>query len=137
MRKTGSEIESDVFNIINASQLKVLIAGKVYKEGMRPLNAKTEDAIISFMTGLDGQIQTGVVTVNVYVPNMVSDPVTGVLIKNISRCRTLEILVNAIVQELVPGEYRFGLGAIVQTFPAPEIGQHFINCKIKFQLATF
>lgn len=135
MRKTGSEIEADVFTIINVSQLKGAISGSIYKSGMRPINAKSEDAIVSFMTGLDSEIQTGVVNVNIYVPNI--DNGSGSLVKNASRCRTIEVLINSIVQELVPGDYRFALGAIVQTFPADEINQHFINAKIKFELVTF
>ncbi len=135
MRKTGSEIESDVYAIINASQLKTAIGGLTYKEGLRPINSKAEDAVVSFMTGLDGQIQTGVVNLNIYVPNI--DNGSGSLVKNVSRCRVLEILANAIIQELVPGEYHFALGAIIQTFPADEINQHFVNCKIKFELSTF
>jgi len=135
MRKTGSEIESDVYAIILASQLKTVITGSLYKEGMRPIDAKTEDAVVSFMTGLDSQIQTGVVNVNTYVPDI--DMGSGSMVKNGSRCRVLEILIDSIVHELVPGEYRFVLGAIVQTFAASEINQHFVNAKIKFELATF
>ena len=135
MRKTASEIEDDVFALINASALKTAITGTIYREGMRPLNAKTEDAVISFLTGLDGQIQTGVVTLNIYTPDI--DNGTGTMVKNVARCRVLEILVNSIIQGSVPGMYRFKLGAIVQTYQADQINQHFINAKIKFQLATF
>ena len=135
MRKTASEIEGDMFALINSSALKQAITGTVYREGYRPLNAKSEDAVISFMTGLDDEIQTGVLTLNIYTPDI--DNGSGDLVKNGARCRVLEILANGIVHGFTPGEYRFKLGGTVQTFPADEIGQHFINAKIKFQLATF
>ena len=64
MNKTGDEIELDVFNIITNSQLAKEIKGNVYREGTRDLNPMEEDIIVSFLTGLDGQFQTGSVTVN-------------------------------------------------------------------------
>lgn len=69
MNKTGDEIELDVFNIITNSQLAKEIKGNVYREGTRDLNPMEEDIIVSFLTGLDGQFQTGSVTVNIYVPD--------------------------------------------------------------------
>ncbi|MCL4482181.1 MAG: hypothetical protein M1445_06125 [Bacteroidetes bacterium] len=136
MKKTGSEIENDVFKILKDSTLTAGIRGTIFREGMRPNGAKTEDAIVSFMTGLDAQIQTGVLNLNIYVPDI--DNGSGALIKNGARCQALEILVNGIIQALKPStEYRFSLGSIIQTFQAEDIKQHFVNCKIKFQLATF
>ena len=135
MTKTGGEIESDVFAIISQSELKTAITGKIYKEGMRPLSSVAEDAIVAFMTGLDGQIQTGALNLNIYVPDI--DNGGGQFVKSGSRCRALEIIANTIIHQLKPGAYRFSLGATIQTMPAEGTSQHFINCKIKFQLATF
>ena len=135
MRKTGSEIENDVFSILKGSSLVAGIRGTIFREGMRPNGAKTEDAIVSFMAGLDDQIQTGVVNVNIYVPDISNG--SGVLLKNGSRCQELEILANGIIQSLIPGAYRFRLGATIQTYKAEGIDQHFVNCKIKFELTTF
>ena len=133
--KTGSEIEADVYAIINASTLKTAITGMIYKDGMRPLGALTQDAVVSFMTGLDAQIQTGALNLNIYVSDI--DNGSGLLVKNGSKCRSLEIMANALIQGLKPTEYRFSLGATIQTFPAEGISQHFVNCKIKYQLLTF
>jgi len=133
--KTGGEIEKDVYVIISASALKTSITGLIYKDGMRPVTSIKEDAIVSFMTGLDAQIQTGALNLNIYVPDI--DNGSGQLVKNGSRCTALEIMANALIQSLIPNEYRFSLGAIVQTFQAENIPQHFVNCKIKFQKITF
>lgn len=135
MRKTGGEIEADVYAIVKASALKTAIAGTVYKEGTRPLGAKTEDVVVSFLTGLDDQIQTGVLNVNIYVPDL--DNGDKVLVKDTSRCKALEIIANTLIQGLKAGEYRFKLASIIQTFKADGTGQHFVNCKVKFQLVTF
>ena len=135
MKKTGSQIEFDVFSILRGSLLATTIKGSIFREGMRPNGAKTEDAIVSFVAGLDDQIQTGVVNVNIYVPDIANG--SAVPVKNGSRCQELEILSNNIIQSLIPGEYRFKLGATIQTYKAEGIDQHFVNCKIKFEFTTF
>lgn len=135
MRKTGSQIENDVFQAIKQSEVAQAIGGTIYKSGMRPTNATEEDAVISFLTGLDGQIQTGVLNLNIYVQDI--DNGSGQLVKDAARCRELEVAANTFIQAMTPGEYRFKLDNIVQTFKAEGTSQHFINARIKFQLATF
>lgn len=135
MTKTAIEVEIDIIELIDSSALKSTISGSVYLQGTRPLNSIKEDAVISFLTGLDDQIQTGVVNLNVYVPDLNNG--TGILVKNVSRCKTLEMLCNTIIKGLTPGEYKFRLGSTIQTFKAEGIDQHFVNVKIKFELATF
>lgn len=135
MKKTGSTFEKEVFSLIKSSPLKAALSGDVYREGMRPFNSEKEDAIVSFMTGLDGQIQTGVLNINVYVPDMNNGSKTKV--KNIKRCNQLEELCQEVVDSLKLSGYRFSLAALIQTFKAQEIEQHFINVKLKFDYVTF
>lgn len=138
MRKTGGEIETDVFNILKSSTLKKSIGGWVYREGVRPINAKTEDAVIVFLSGLDGQIQTGVVNVNVYIPNIDNGENKGVLVKNIARCIEVEKLCMALVESIsISNEYKFSLDSMIKSFKADDIDQHFINCRLKFKRSTF
>lgn len=89
MAKTGKQIQSDVLALLKSSSLPALISGKVYRKGYRPRDSKAEDAIVIFTAGLPGQVQTGVVTINIYVPDI--DPYeNGVLVENGQRCETLE-----------------------------------------------
>jgi hypothetical protein len=135
MRKTGGEIEEEVYDLIDKSTIKTTITGNLYRSGMRPPNAETEDAVVSFLTGLDGQIQTGVLILNLYVPDIVSN---DIIVKNTSRCTELEKLVNSFIQsQSVSGNYLFELEKTIQTFKAEGIEQHFVNCRIKYQLSTF
>ena len=53
--KTEKQIEKDIFRIIKASPINTMIGGTLYRNGMRPRNAKTEDAVVAFLSGLDGQ----------------------------------------------------------------------------------
>ena len=135
MRKTGGEIEHDVFDIIVSSQLKNEIKGDVYLDGTRPKDPRNEDAVIAFMTGLDGQIQTGAITINVYVPNI--DNGSGVLVKDTARCKYLERKVDEILRSLKPTDYHFSLGSIVRTFKTEDVEEYFVNAKLKFKLKTF
>lgn len=138
MKKTASQIESDVFGLLNSSSLKTTISGKIYKEGVRPIDAKTEDAVITFISGMDGQIQTGVLNVNVYIPGIDNGTNKGVLVKDVSRCTNIESVLNSIAHSLsISSEYKFQLDRIVQTFKVDEIEQYFVNCRLKFKRSTF
>lgn len=67
--KTAEEVEGDIYTAVS-KYLKGRIDGEAYRRGARPTNrGDKEDAVVSFLSGLDGQVQTGVVVVNVYVPN--------------------------------------------------------------------
>lgn len=134
MRKTGGSVEEDVYMLIKNSQFRTSISGSLYREGMRPINSVSEDAVVSFLAGLDGEIQTGVLNLNIYVPDIVSNKQK---VKNISRCSELEILANNFIQSLsLSGDYQFELDKMIQTFKSQEIEQHFVNCRIKFNLST-
>lgn len=134
MRKTGGSVEEDVYTLIKNSTLKISISGSLYREGMRPINSTTEDAIVSFLSGLDGEIQTGILNLNIYVPDIVSDKQK---VKNISRCLEMEVLANNFIQSLsLSGDYQFTLDKMIQTFKSQDIEQHFVNARIKFNLST-
>jgi hypothetical protein len=134
MRKTGSAVEQDFYDIFTAQTiLPGVINGTIYKRGMRPLDADTEDAVISLVAGMDGQIQTGVLVVNVYVPDVV---INGRLFRNSSRCREIEQALDEIIVGLSNPQYDIWLGDMIQTFQAEELKQHFINAKLNFRLIT-
>lgn len=134
MRKTGSQIEEDVFELINDSELKSFIKGKVYKNGTRPVDSKKEDAVVSFKTGLDAQFQQGEITLNIYVPDI--DNGGKAMLKDIARCSALEAKADEIVRTFTSSEYLFKLGGIPQTFQFQsedtKVKQHFVNIKLRF-----
>jgi hypothetical protein len=134
MKKTGGQIEYDVYTLLK-DVIKSEISGTVYLRGTRPLNSDTEDAVISFMTGLDNQIQTGALNVNIYV----SDICIGGedFVKNISRCNIIEAFMLKVVEQIrVESEYSFTLGQTINTFSEDEINQHFVNVKLKYKRLT-
>lgn len=135
MAKTGKQIQSDVMALLKSGSLPSLISGKVYRKGYRPRDSKLEDAIVIFTTGLPGQIQTGVVTINIYVPDIPLDDDTGVLVENGQRTEQLERAAAAWVESLTAAvsNYRFKLHQTIYTEEEPDINQHFVVVKLKYE----
>lgn len=133
--KTEKQIEKDIFRIIKASPINTMIGGTLYRKGMRPRNAKTEDAVVAFLSGLDGQFQTGVVMLNIYVPmtqNASSDKIT-----DISRVETLEAAVKDFFDECSEVNYLFELRETPYSEDLDEIEQTRINVRIHYTRTTF
>jgi hypothetical protein len=133
--KTEKQIEKDIFRIIKASPINTMIGGTLYRKGMRPRNAKTEDAVVAFLSGLDGQFQTGVVLLNIYVPmtqNASSDKIT-----DISRVETLEAAVKDFFDECSEVNYLFEQRETPYSEDLDEIEQTRINVRIHYTRTTF
>lgn len=137
MEKTEKQIEKDVFRIIRDSELKAVIDGVVYRDGMRPKDAKTEDIVVKFLTGLDGQEQSGIVLVHIYVPNIKSPSGDGELVPNITRIDLLEEKANSLLSSLEDTEYLFEKDETPRSYPAEGIEQYFINVRLKYRRKTF
>lgn len=136
MKKTGAGIEDDVITAIEDSELVKAISGLIYKEGSRPLNSPDEDAVVSFLAGIDGQYQDGIVIVNVFVPDL--DNGTGVKVKNTARCGELEQIAQNTVSSISPtSEYLFSLDAMIRTYKADDADQHFVNVRLRFKRKSF
>lgn len=136
MKKTASQIEADLYKYFK-DKIDPLINGQTYRNGVRPLNSQKEDCVISFLTGLDGQYQTGVVNINIFVPMVKNnDNQYG---KDFVRCDTIEQALMPIIEEAETDlrNYRLQLHQMIQTFEERDIKQFFINAKIKFRYNTF
>lgn len=134
---TGQQIEDSIFQMLKSGSLSGIIDGKVYKFGTRPKDSVKEDAIVKFVTGLPGQIQSGTVLINIYVPDI--DPYeSGIYVKDIERCITLETAAEAWFNSLTTSKsnFKFSLFQTISTEEEPEINQHFVSVKLKFELST-
>lgn len=101
---------------------------------MRPRDSKLEDAIVIFTTGLPDQIQTGVVTINIYFPDIDAYN-NGVLVENALRGSQLELLAAEWVDSLTAGvsNYKFELQQTIYTEAEAAINQHFVVVKLKYR----
>ena len=134
MAKTGKQVQGDVLTLLKNSVLPTIISGGVYRNGYRPRDSKQEDAIVIFTAGLPTEIQTGIVTVNIYVPDI--DPfANGVLVEDGQRCEELERAAALWVNSLTcaVSKYKFKLQQTIYTEEEPDIKQHFIVVKLRYE----
>ena len=134
MAKTGKQVQGDIYQLLKGSTLSSMISGDVYRNGYRPRDSRLEDAIVTFTAGLPEQVQTGVVTINIYVPDI--DPYeNGVFVEDGERTAELERLaqdwVDSITAEVT--SYLFKLQQTIYTEEEEEIKQHFVVVKLSYK----
>lgn len=134
MAKTGKQVQGDIYRLFKGSTLYTMISGDVYRNGYRPRDSRLEDAVVIFTAGLPDQIQTGMVTVNIYVPDI--DPYdNGVFVEDGQRTEELERLAQAWVDSLTAAVscYKFKLMQTIYTEEEADINQHFIVVKLGYE----
>lgn len=134
MAKTSKQVQGDIYRLLKDSTLYSMISGDVYRSGYRPRDSKKEDAVVIFTAGLPDQIQTGVVTVHIYVPDI--DPYdNGVLVEDGERTEELEALAQRWVDSLTAEVscYKFKLQQTICTDEADDISQHFVVVALKYE----
>ena len=129
---TEKQIERDFYSLISQSSLGAAIRGTIYRSEMRPRDAESEDIIIKFLSGLDGQIQQGVVILNVYVPDitMRSD---GRKVEDKQRVAELEELIVDFIENNGSTEYLIESDLTPTSMLNEELEQHLIYARLRFQ----
>ena len=135
MTKTEKQIERDFFEFVSKSELAKAITGKVYRKGMRPTDSDKVDIVVKFLSGLVEQVQSGLVVINVYVPNIVIRN-TGAKVEDIERIGKLEELIISFVENNDSNEYDLSRDGTPKSLEADGIEQHFIYARIKFKRIT-
>lgn len=136
MKKTASQVLNDLYPVVKASALASAVKGSVYKSGMRPLNALTEDVVINVLSGTALQIQDGVVNINTFVPDI--DNGSGNIVWNTKRCREIETIAGEWIDSIEDFDgYRLTLDEMIRTMPYEDNKQHFVNIRLKFDYTTF
>ena len=134
MAKTSKQVQGDIYQLLRDSTLYTMISGEVYRAGMRPRDSQLEDAEVIFTTGTPTQIQEGVVTVNIFVPDI--DPYdNGVLVEDSERTEELEGYAQAWVDSLTAevSNYKFRLQQTIYTEEEPNIHQHFVVVRLGYR----
>ena len=135
MKKTSKQVQTDIIDLLRNSELAAEVTGEIYRNGYRPRDSRKEDIIVIFTTGLSDEIQTGVVTVNIYLPDI--DPYSdGVQVEDGERAEALEALAQRWVDSLSGSgtNYLFELQQTIYTEAEPEINQHFVVVKLRYRL---
>lgn len=134
MAKTGKQVQGDIYRLLRDSTLYTMVSGEVYRNGTRPRDSRKEDIIVTFTTGLTSEIEEGIVTVNIYCPDI--DPYeNGVFVEDGQRTETLERLANEWVNSLSADVscYLFDLQQTIYTEAEPDINQHFVVVKLHYR----
>lgn len=132
--KTEQQIERDFYSFIKGSNLGAAIKGNIYRSEMRPNDAKTEDLVVKYLAGIDEQIQSGVVILNIYVPDIAYQD--GRKVIDHKRIGELQELVNEFVNSNDNSEYWMQTDTTPTTMKNEDIEQHFIYVRIKFNRIT-
>lgn len=136
-KKNALKIEDDIYKAL-VGVFPGIISGTLYKEGTRPLDATTEDAVIIVSGGDAEQVQIGRAHINIYVRDM--DNGSGNLVEDKDRLTELsaydEIIVEALNNALFE-EYSFHLYKMTDCFAESDINQHFVNVNLEFERITF
>lgn len=140
-KKTGKEIEGDVFALLRSSYLitgrdgVAGIGGSMYRKGMRPRDSREEDLVVIFTAGTSTQFQEGVVTLNIYVPDIYQK--NGLPEENGERCEQIERLAQDTVDLLTAGvsDYLFSVerSRVIHTQREEAIHQSFIVVPLSFR----
>lgn len=134
MALTSKQVQGDIYRFLSESTLNTLISGDVYRAGVRPRDSGLEDAVVIFTTGIPGEIETGVVTINIYVPDIDAWE-NGVLVEDGERTEEVERLANEWVKSLTAehSDYLFRLQQTIYTEADKELHQHFVVVKLAYR----
>ena len=133
--KTEKRIERDFFEFVSNSELAKNISGMVYRKGMRPVGSDNEDIVVKFLSGIDEQIQSGIIVLNIYVPDTTVRS-TGAKVEDIKRVEELEELALSFIEENDSTEYELSKDGTPKSLEAEGIEQHFIQVRIKYRRIT-
>lgn len=132
---TGSRVQGDIIGFLRGSGLAKAINGGIYRAGTRPADSRAEDIVVTFTAGLPGEIERGVATVNVFVPDVVTE--SGRMLADGARCAELEEAAARWVETLTCaacGGYKFSLQSAIRTVEDGGAGQHFVAVRLLYEL---
>lgn len=135
-KKGTTKIELELYAALE-ELMGSTIQGTFYPSDLRPLDANTEDAVLTVSNATASQIQEGRARLNIYVPDIDNGGAT--LVPDKERLMELEGLTDKVVETLNEADtaYIFDLFQATATIAVPGKSEHFLNIGIHFKLATF
>lgn len=131
--KSDLEIKDIVYEVIKDSELEQTImasGGKVYKL-QRPATSNKQDIVISVSDGLNGQIQTAVVDVDIYVPYGTTE-----MAEDEARIRELTSLAANLLEDRVKDDFRFTIEKQIYK-KVDGKDEHYINNRLTLQTLNY
>lgn len=133
-KKTASEIVGDIIALIRDSELAASVSGEIYREGSRPRDSKAEDISVIFTTGEMGQMQDGVVTINVFVPQIAPFD-DGVFVPDSARLEEIEAFGQRMVDSWTAdrSDYRFTQNGTIRSQHNDERRESFVVIRLAYR----
>ncbi len=133
-RLTAKQVQTDIMALLRGSELANEVNGSIYRSGYRPRDSKKEDIVVIFTSGVPDQIETGVVTINIFVPD-IKPYRNGVFVENGKRTEQLEALAQEWVEDLTTdrSSYKFHLQRTIYTEAEPDTQEHFVVVRLEYQ----
>ena len=136
--KTDKEIQGDFLAMVKASPLAEAVNGSVYRASAassnRPRDSKNEDIEVILPKGFTEQVQKGVITILVYVPDI--DPYdNGVLVEDGARTAQLARVAQDWIDSCPEHGtgYTFDQQDTIEAIPYPEINQHAVSVQLHYE----
>lgn len=133
MPKTAKEVQSAVIALLKDSKLASSVSGGIYRRGYRPHDSQLEDIIVIYTTGFPAEIESGVITINIYVPDIALQ--ADYYVENGQRTAEIERAAADWFSSLTvaSSEYRFRLRQTIYTIAEPAIRQHFVVLSLGYE----
>ena len=133
--KGQTTIEMEMYAALEELMGKT-IKGTFYPSEVRPLEANTEDAVLTVSNATAGQFQEGRARLNIYVPDI--DIGGTSLVPDKGRIAELEAMTDEVVEKLNEADtaYFFDLFQATATITVPGKSEHLVNIGIHFRLAN-
>lgn len=130
MQKAEKTIEGDLYRLVANSQLAKTIQGNIYRKDMRPDNATTEDCVVKFLSGTEGQIQNGTIILDVYVNDIFHN---GKYVENTKRIEEIENVIIAFISTCKDSEYLYSFDTTPYSLPIEGLNQHYVCARIAYK----
>lgn len=131
---TSHKVQGDIMMLLAGSELCANISGKVYREGYRPRDSRAEDIAVIFVNGRYGQVESGAVTLNIFIPDITPFD-NGVYVEDGRRVAEVEMLAARWVESLETGRsnYRFSLLRTISSMADAEMHQHIVVVQLQYE----
>ena len=135
MIRTGQQIVSDFISLLRGTGIGSIINGGIYRSGLRPRDSRKEDLVVVYTSADPLQMQAGVVTINIFVPDINYGAGNGVLVEDSARCEALEIALQQAIKSLTADQsnYLIRLRDAVHTQRDESVPQSFVVARINFK----
>lgn len=137
--KTAKFVQSDIIALLEGSDLAASLSGSVYRgtaeDSYRPRDSKLEDIVVIFTAGTVAEVQEGVVTVQIYVPDITPYD-NGVFVEDGRRTAEIEEAAASWVESLSYNrcDYLFNLTKAIHTSYNVDIHQHFVVVSLGYKI---